>query len=176
MTTERKCVFSPCGKYRYTLWREWGDEALRNFEPEDPHHQYLIGNPSQYVQFIGLNPSTATDTVDDPTIRRCKDFARRWGFGAMCMTNLFAFRATDPNDMKVAVEPVGTDNDRWLLKIASEAGLVVAAWGNHGLYMGRYACVYRLLPNLHCFRVTKHRQPQHPLYMPSSSTPVPYLA
>lgn len=73
-----RCIFSPCGRYRYTLWREW------------------IGGEG-FVQFIGLNPSTATDTEDDPTIRRCINYAKSWGYGGMCMTNLFAYRATLPS-------------------------------------------------------------------------------
>ena len=68
--TFRQCIFSPCRRYRYTLWREW---TL-------PIEQW---DPSRYAVFIGLNPSTADELVNDPTIRRCIDFANRWGYGAL---------------------------------------------------------------------------------------------
>jgi hypothetical protein len=88
----------------------------------------------------------------------------------MVMTNIFAYRATDPNVMKAQEEPVGSENDKWLEKIAKDASLRVAAWGNHGEHMGRGLAVKELLRpyNLKCFRVTKKGQPEHPLYMPKS--------
>ena len=106
---ERSATFSPDRNYRYTLWRRWLDRR-----------------PSLMV--IGLNPSTADETKDDPTVRRCICFARDWGFGALCMTNLFAFRATDPNLMKAAPEPIGDANNAALVLTAGQAGLVLAAW------------------------------------------------
>jgi hypothetical protein len=82
--------------------------------------------------FIGLNPSTADETIDDPTIRRCVIFAKDWGYGALCMTNLFAFRATDPAIMKAHPEPVGESNDGTLEELALSTVVVVAAWGVGG--------------------------------------------
>lgn len=84
---QRDAHLSPCRRYRYALWRRWGD---------GPH-----------AMFIGLNPSTADETADDPTIRRCIAFARAWGYGALCMANLFAYRATQPADMLAQDDPVG---------------------------------------------------------------------
>ena len=127
---KRRTVFSSCRSYRYVLWREF-DAA----------------NPA-YALFIGLNPSTADETRDDPTIRRCKEFARRWGCGAVCVANLFAFRATRPADLKSAPSPIGRANDRWLVRLAAEAEVVVAAWGIHGSYgsfAGRDRAVLQLL-------------------------------
>lgn len=149
--SERKTIFSPCRQYRYTLWREWD-----------------MFNPN-YVQFIGLNPSTADEVQDDPTIRRCIGFAKRWGYGAMCMTNIFAFRATDPKVMKQCPLPVGPENDRWLVEIARGASLTVAAWGVHGEFMARNVEVMKLLDNLQCFGVTKDGHPKHPLYLPEGA-------
>ena len=83
----RHAVFSPCRTYRYALSRVWAADK-------------------PYALFIGLNPSTADETLDDPTIRRCIDFAKRWGYGGLVMANLFAYRATDPAVMKRAAEPV----------------------------------------------------------------------
>src|SRR4051812_29172166 len=73
---------SPCRRYRYELWRKW-DEG-------------------EVCCFIGLNPSTADETTDDATIRKCRKYAKRWGFAGMLMLNVFAFRATNPADMKAA--------------------------------------------------------------------------
>lgn len=154
----RQTIFSPCRTYRYTLWREW------------------IGGTG-YAQFIGLNPSTADEVQDDPTIRRCINFAKAWGFSGLCMTNLFAYRATDPRVMKAHREPVGPANDRLLVQIANDARLVVAAWGADGDHMGRAAHVSALLRdayriNLTCLGTTKQGQPRHPLYLRADLRPV----
>jgi hypothetical protein len=157
---KRSANFSPCRLYRYALWREWGAEP---------------GSVDcGYVLFVGLNPSTADETNDDPTIRRCIAFARAWGFSGICMANLFAFRATDPADMLAAADPVGVENDDWLERLAESAGLVVAAWGVHGTYMGRDARVKERIPDMHYLRLTKDGHPGHPLYLPKTLTPQPF--
>lgn len=148
---ERSATFSACRTYRYALWRRWGR--------------------GDYVMFIGLNPSTADETNDDPTIRRCIGFARAWGYGALCMANLFAFRATQPADMKRAADPVGAENDHVLRQLADQAGVVVAAWGAHGTYKGRDQSVRLLVPDLHYLRLTKDGHPGHPLYLPADLKP-----
>lgn len=149
-----KTIFSPCRKYRYTLWREW------------------IGGEG-YAMFVGLNPSTADETLDDPTIRRCIAFAKAWGYAGLCMTNLFAFRATQPEDMKAASDPVGPDNDLHLKALAEGAGVIVAAWGVHGTYRGRHNAVRAMLPELRCLALTKDGHPGHPLYLRKTLTPIP---
>lgn len=151
---ERKTVFSGDRLYRYTLWREW-DAAL------------------PYCQFIGLNPSTADETTNDRTICRCIQFSKDWGFGALCMTNLFAWRDSKPVNMKRVRDPIGDENDEWLVKIASEAGIVVACWGNDGRHLYRNVKVKRLIPKLHCLDITKKMQPEHPLYLKSDLKPIP---
>ena len=123
--------------------------------------------------FIGLNPSTADESVDDPTLRRTMDFARRWGFGGVGNGNLFAFRATDPKAMMAARDPVGPENDRWLQRLATQAGLVVAAWGNDGGFQGRSAVVRGYLPNLHCLKLNASGEPAHPLYQRADTQPRP---
>lgn len=139
--------------FRYTLWRRWSD-----------------GN--RYVQFICLNPSKADETVDDPTVRKCVKFAKSWGYDALCITNLFAYRATDSRVMKVAVDPVGYGNDRWLVRIAEKASLIVAAWSQDGVHHHRSAAVRKLLYrfDLHYLRITKG-EPWHPLYLPDNTRP-----
>ncbi len=148
--------FSPCRLYRYSLWRHWG-------EPTD-----------SYAMFIGLNPSTADENLDDRTVRRCISYAQDWGYGGLVMTNLFAFRATKPADMKAAADPVGAENDAYLRRLSTDAAVVVAAWGEDGLHMARGDAVRRMLPNLCALAFTKAGLPRHPLYLPKSLTPVPW--
>lgn len=154
---ERGADFSECRTYRYLLWRIWDTD----------------GSP---LNVIGLNPSTADETIDDPTIRRCIDFAKRWGYGSLVMTNLFAYRSTDPQGLLSVDDPVGPDNDEALRLAAWRAGLTVAAWGAHRLAVTRSGAVSKLLHwmPVECFGLTKDGAPKHPLYLPKSTTPVPY--
>lgn len=145
---------SECRKYRYALWRAW-DET------------------KPYAMIIGLNPSTADEVKDDPTIIRCINFAKSWGYGGVCMANLFAYRATEPSDMKASNDPVGTENDAWLIKLAKEAGIVVAAWGNDGIYLKRSHAVQNILSSLHCIKMNKSGEPAHPLYLNADLRPFP---
>ena len=152
MKTDAK--LSDCRKYRYALWRTWDDSK-------------------PYAMVVGLNPSTADEIEDDPTLIRCINFAKSWGYGGVCMANLFAFRATDPSDMKASSDPVGLENDMWLSTLSKGAGIVVAAWGNDGSYLGRSIEVKAALPNLHCMKMNKSGEPAHPLYLKASLIPVP---
>jgi hypothetical protein len=145
---------SKCRKYRFALWRTWDDSI-------------------SYVMFVGLNPSTADENTDDPTLTRCINYAKSWGYGGICMANLFAFRATEPTFMKSVQDPVGSQNNRWLKRLASEAGLVVAAWGNDGSYLNRSKQVREFLPSLHCLKINKSGEPAHPLYQKADLQPVP---
>jgi hypothetical protein len=157
---DRSAHFSPCRLYRYALWRAWGAQA---------------GAVDRgYVLFIGLNPSTADENNDDPTIRRCIAFAKAWGYSGVCMVNLFAFRSTDPAAMLAANDPVGPENDVWLERLARRAGLVVAAWGVHGTHMERDSRVKQLIPEMRYLRLTKDGHPGHPLYLPKTLTPQPF--
>lgn len=121
--------------------------------------------------FIGLNPSTADEANDDPTIRRCMGFAKAWGFSAICMTNLFAFRATKPQVMKQVHDPVGKDNDGHLRKLSENASLVVAAWGARGAHLGRDRAVCSMIGAMVCLGVTKDGHPRHPLYVRADIEP-----
>ncbi|EKF75541.1 hypothetical protein A11A3_01672 [Alcanivorax hongdengensis A-11-3] len=144
---QRSANFSRCRRYRYALWRRWG-------EGDD------------FILLVGLNPSTADHRQDDPTIRRCMGFARDWGYSGLCVANLFAWRATYPRDLLAADDPVGPHNDRWLRRLGREASLVVAAWGNHGHHLNRARRVSRWLPDMHAIRVNRSGDPAHPLYLP----------
>ena len=152
----RDATFSPCGRYRYTLRRQW-DES----------------KPS--ALFVMLNPSTATALLDDPTIRRCIGFAKAWGYGGLLVGNIFAMRSTDPDVLYDADDPVGPDNDAALAGLHSEAALTVAAWGVHGKYLGRGNAVLRRLGGaVRCLGQTKDGHPRHPLYIAGDCMPVEY--
>ena len=148
-------LFSNDRIYRYALWRIWNDNLPK-------------------VLFIGLNPSTADEINNDPTIRRCIRYAIDWGYGGYIMGNIFSYRATDPKIMKKAKDPVGPHNNYWLKKLSNEAEITIAAWGNHGLYMNRGDEVINLIPNLKCLKITKKGFPAHPLYLPKSLKPFLY--
>lgn len=169
---ERKTEFSECRQYRYTLWREW-DVGIRLFGVNP-------SNAEKYLMVIGLNPSTADATNDDPTIRRCIDFAKRWGFGALCMTNLFAWRDTKPEVMKAAMFPVGGDNDMWLRSCADGAGMILAAWGAHGSFLDRGKTVATDLRKMgrevHALKLNKDTSPMHPLYVRADTVPALFTA
>ena len=108
-------------------------------------------------------------------MRRCVQFARDWGYGALCLANLFAFRHTSPAAMKAHPEPVGPDNDAVLVELASEAGVVVAAWGAHGGHLDRQAAVLGLIPRVQCLSRTKAGFPGHTLYLRKTLTPVAFV-
>lgn len=150
----KDAIVSPCRKYRYALWRIWDTSK-------------------PLVLFICLNPSTADETNDDPTLRRCITFAKSWGYGGVCIANLFAIRATQPAEIKKCEDPIGIENDRWLVKLADEADLIIGAWGNDGTFQNRSQDVKRLLPTLHYLKMNASGEPAHPLYLPKSLKPFP---
>jgi hypothetical protein len=151
--------FSACRRWRTLLWRCW-DEA----------------RPA--ANFLMLNPSTADEAVLDPTCARAQDYARRWGYGTLLVTNVFAWRATDPGEMRAAADSVGAGNDAAILGAAGKAQLVVCAWGNHGLHLGRSGVVQRLLRGAgiapRVLRLNANGEPTHPLYLPRGLRPRPW--
>lgn len=143
-------------EYRYRLQRHW--DATK---------------PT--VAFVMLNPSTADETDDDPTIRRCIGYAKEWGYGTLLVGNLFALRATDPSELRDHPDPVGPENDDHLRKICDRAELVVAAWGTDGSLRDRGKEAARMLDvQLHALDVTKNGHPGHPLYLPGDADPEPW--
>ncbi len=180
MSINRETIFSPCRGYRYTLWRQWvkheGDLKTPPFDGELKPVGHSDWNSPKFVQFIGLNPSTADETNDDPTIRRCIQFAKDFGAGAFCMTNIFAWRDTDPSGMKKVSSPIGQDNDDHLIQIGKGAMIIIAAWGTHGSHMYRGIKVKRLFSEagltLHCLGRNSDQSPKHPLYLAKNLRPV----
>lgn len=155
MDIEKGAIFSANRLYRYKLWRIWDS-----------------GRP--LAMFVGLNPSTADETCDDPTVAKCIRYAQAWNLGGMLMTNLFAFRSTDRSALKKVTDPVGQENDRHLMEMSRSAGIIIAAWGDDGLHLGRSDEVRKLLPNLHYLKLNKSGEPTHPLYLSSDLTPTPW--
>ncbi len=145
-------------RFRYELGRRWRPTG-------------------RTVLFVGLNPSTADEDIDDPTIRRCIGFARTWGFSGLHMTNLFAFRATDPQEMMRATEPIGgPDNDKTITRLAAASSLVIACWGVHGAFLGRDVAIRALVPGMKHLGLTKGGQPRHPLYLPGDTVPKDWVS
>ena len=147
-------VFSPCRRWRYLLWRRWDEDR-----------------PA--ANFLMLNPSTADEVKLDPSCTRARRYAERWGYGALIVTNLFGWRATDPDQMKAVRDPVGRGNDRAIVAAAREAAIVVCAWGNHGAHLARSMHVRKLLvgTKLHVLRMNASGEPAHPLYLPGGLEP-----
>lgn len=150
----RSAVFSePDRRWRYELRRVWDEKPL--------------------CAFIGLNPSTADETHDDPTVRRCIGYAVRWGYGGLIMLNIFAYRSTDPRRLAEVLDPVGPRNDEFILSGVAEAEMTVAAWGVYGNWQRRGDWVRAMLGDraLHALGLTKSGEPRHPLYLRADAVP-----
>jgi hypothetical protein len=156
---ESRAVYSDCERFRYRLERVWG--------------------PGRRLLFVMLNPSTATEVQNDPTVERCERRARALGAGGFAVANIFGFRATDPRVMRAAVDPVGPENDAAILALAGAADQVLCAWGVHGAHLGRGAAVEALLrgQGMHLFHLglTQAGAPKHPLYIGYATQPEPWL-
>ena len=144
--TDSLAIFSDCEKYRYILRRVWDENKGR-------------------AVFIGLNPSTADEMKNDPTVSRMVSLSKSWGFGGVSVCNLFAFRATFPTDMKKAGNPVGDENDFFILREIQDADKIIACWGNHGKFLGRSENFVKNLGGYSHFGLTKQGEPHHLLYL-----------
>lgn len=147
-------TFSACESYRYMLGRTVNAKGRGT------------------CLFVMLNPSTATEEKNDPTVRRCIGFAERWGYGSLFVGNVYGLRATDPRELWRAEDPVGPDNDHFLATMAQEADCVIAAWGTHAKdERARQVMALLRQPGrrVQCLGVTKAGCPKHPLYLPNAS-------
>ncbi|MCM2562820.1 DUF1643 domain-containing protein [Lutimaribacter sp. EGI FJ00015] len=153
-------VYSDCERYRYLLTRVWDDAAPR-------------------ALFVMLNPSTATEVQNDPTVERCERRARALGFGAFRVANIFAWRDTDPKKMRAAADPVGPENDKAIAESCPWADRIIAAWGAHGAHLDRGTQVEALLREtgraVHHLGLTRAGHPRHPLYIAYSEQPQLWL-
>jgi hypothetical protein len=150
-------IFDDTRTYRYALWR-------------------VLREKGDTILWIGLNPSTADEDTDDPTIRRVVNYSKAWGYANVLMANLFAFRATDPKEMKKAADPFGKDNKDWLIRLRKQSAMCIVGWGNAGStqYAGRRLIKLfgdlGLLP-VHCLGVNNTGHPKHPLYLSRDAKP-----
>lgn len=145
--TNSGATFSECKKYRYALWRIW-DKA------------------KPVVMFIGLNPSTANESENDPTIRRVVSMANSWGYGGVYMMNCWAYIATDPTLLKTN-EFSNEWNNNTITATASKCKTIVFAWGSFEIVkrLGRDSELIEMFPNAKCLMKNKNGSPRHPLYV-----------
>ena len=154
----KSALFSPDRRYRYKLSRIWA--------PSKPR-----------ILFIGLNPSTADEVIDDATVRRCIGFAQSWGYGGIYMGNLFNLVSTNPAKLLTAqpIEHKPGEGLATLYDMVYDSALVVAAWGKLNQRLQERAntvtniVAYMGCDTLHCLRVNKDGSPKHPLYLRSDT-------
>lgn len=155
-------VFDSTRHWRYTLERQL---------------QPALDAQGGLCTFICLNPSTADEHVEDPTVRRCMRYAQAWGYSTFVMLNLFAWRSTDPQQLYHCTDPIGRDNDDWIVRVTSAADMVVCAWGVHGALLDRGRTVLAALHAMgcqpHALHTTADSMPGHPLYLPADRQPYP---
>lgn len=153
--TKSSAVYSNCEQFRYELTRCWGK--------------------GRRLSYVMLNPSTASETRNDPTVERCERRARAMGFDAFRVVNIFAFRATHPKDLKQADDAIGLKNNQFPISAANWADMVLCAWGAHGAHQKRGAEVEALLRSQDCdlwhLGLTKSGAPRHPLYVAYTQQP-----
>jgi len=152
-----RAIFSEDQQYRYTLRRDASPTGTGT------------------LLFLMLNPSTADEVANDPTVTRCIRYARDWGFKRLFVANIFALRSTDPAKLLLHPEPIGLDNDRWIRTLAGAADQVVGAWGAHAAVVEREPQILELLrgtvDEIYCLEKSAAGHPRHPLYMPASLKP-----
>ncbi len=154
--------FSDCRRYRFALSRTW-DAGL------------------QSVLFVMMNPSTADEQVNDPTVARCMGFAQSWGYGRLLVGNVCAYRATDKTVLLGVADPVGPGNIAGIVAMAREADATVIAHGQlpKGLQVHAEAVCAALRDagiGLNILRLSTHGVPVHPLYLPKDLRPVSWTA
>ena len=149
-------VYSNCELYRYSLTRSWDSSAKK-------------------ILFIMLNPSTATEIQNDPTVERCERRAKALGYGAFKVCNIFAYRSTDPKIMRLQKDPIGPENDKIIIKSANWSNNIICAWGTNGSHLNRGKKIEELLRaknfTLTHLGLSKDGHPKHPLYISYSVSP-----
>lgn len=145
------CTFSEDKKYRYYLKRE--------FKP----------NAKKFLVFIMLNPSTANEEYNDPTVERCQNHAINKNYEGMIVLNIFAYRTTDPKKLLEIKNPIGEKNNETIIETIKKHKDIICAWGNHGKILERSEEVKKILKEnrarTQAFQITKVGEPKHPLYV-----------
>jgi hypothetical protein len=148
----KTAILSSDNIYRYELSRIWDDEKPK-------------------ILFIMLNPSTADEFVEDPTIRRIVNYAKDWGYGGVYVGNLYAFRSTDPKGLNSAEDPVGPENITHIQTLIGLVDKVVYAWGNE---RKEPEWLKKIVTNPYCIDISKKGIPKHPLYLKKCLKPQLY--
>ncbi|MEQ1888080.1 MAG: DUF1643 domain-containing protein [Alphaproteobacteria bacterium] len=169
--TARGATVSSDGYYRYLLWREW------RLYPDEP-----VDYTPKTCLFVMLNPSTADGKADDPTIRRCVGFAKSFGCERLEVVNLFAYRATKPQDLfaraALGIDIAGWENQKYVEDAAFDADIIICAWGAHGAFIGQDETMCGWLEcagkTLYAIGLTKGGRPKHPLYLPKEASLIPW--
>lgn len=154
-------TFDSSQKYRYNLWRTWNECRKR-------------------AAFVMLNPSRADVTYNDQTIRSCISFANLLGYGSLEVVNLFAYRTPDPLELRAVKNPVGKQNDEYIMEVCERADVIILGWGNHGSLLGRSEKVLTMLNSnehykIRCLGETKLGHPRHPLYLKHTMSLQPFV-
>ena len=154
-------AFSACRRYRYLLWRYWD-------------------RSKPMIAFCLLNPSTADEVKNDPTVERCQRRAIALGYGGVEIVNIFALRSTDPMALYSADDPVGPENDSNILSCLNGTAMFVCGWGTHGALHQRGRRVREMLrahhpTKVHVLQLTKEGYPQHPLYIGYAVQPIEWF-
>ena len=153
-----------------TSWASFSNDRLYRY---DLHR--VVGEGRSVVTFVMLNPSTADETSNDPTVKTCIRYAQKWNYGRLTVVNIFAYRSTDPRELYELDDPIGTANDSAIRAAARVADLVVCAWGTHGKLLKRGEAVRQMLNEIcepHVLELTKEGHPHHPLYLKENRVPI----
>ena len=175
---------------KYPLKTDWWGESTFSwalFGPEETEdgfyrYRYALGRrwdkAEDSLLFIMLNPSTADALQDDPTVRKCRKYAKKWGYGEVLVGNIFGLRSPDPDHLYQANNPVGPDNDHIIQNmLLPKADDVIVAWGNHGEHLDRSQEVldsYLKQYDVQALELNKSGEPSHPLYLPNDTEPFSY--
>ncbi len=155
--TKSTAIFSNCEGYRFRLWRQWDSKK-------------------PFLCFVMLNPSTADEAKNDPTVERCEQRARRGGYGGVQIVNLFALRSTNPQALYTHPDPIGKGNDKAIVEACHESATVICAWGSHGKLKERGTQIAGILRQeqiiLHTLKMNNDGNPSHPLYLSYETAPV----
>ena len=164
---ESKATFSDCKRYRYRLLRRWayGPNWTPAYAPRT-------------IAFCMLNPSTADEQRNDPTVERCEVRARTWGYDALIVVNLFAYRSTDPSALREVDDPVGYLNLSYIFGAVEHSSMFICGWGNHGEIKQQGSRVLSLLHSkypgrAHALHINADGSPKHPLYCAYALKPQP---
>jgi hypothetical protein len=156
---DRTATFDATGHYRYRLTRRW--------QPDGP-----------CLTFVMLNPSRADHEREDPTLRRCIHLAQGWGYGSLVVVNLFAYCTAYPKELRHVVDPIGPENDAYLLPAVEQGNRCLLAWGNQGHWRDRDQAVLELLAprrsRLYCLGRNRTGCPRHPLYVARNTQMQPW--